>query len=115
MGDDTTHSREREDTSYHESINDSDSGTLMQETVDDFHRCQQPPSVTRRYDELERHGDGWPSGPQMRTVSSSSTASYHTACSRRSASPEVQSGHDRDQDISLLETPTNISCCKYRV
>lgn len=112
MGNSTNHTSRQRDASD-ESIRDSDSGALIQETVDDFHGPQHTPFAARRYDGPERHGDGWSSGPHLRTVSSSSTASYHTAYSRRSASPEVQSGYERNQEIVPLETQTN--SCRYRV
>ena len=113
MGIGTNHSRQG-DASYYESIKekDSDSRALIQETVVDFHGPQQTPFGASRH-EPERHGDWRPLGPQLRTVSSSSTASYHTAYSRRSASPEVQSGYEHNQEIAPLETQTN--SCKYRV
>lgn len=112
--DNGNHSRQG-DASYHESINDSEPGTLIQETVNNFNAPQQMTFAARRHDEPERHGDWWPSssGPQLRTVSSSSTSSYHTAYSRRSASPELQSGYERNQETALPEMQTN--SCKYRI
>ncbi|KAF8625822.1 hypothetical protein AX15_005202 [Amanita polypyramis BW_CC] len=98
--------------SEHGAMSNSESDTTIRvETARDLHR-QVP--VTRDYGELER--DDWFSSNSgtARTISSSTTASYHTAYSRRSPSPESPPRYYQDTD-SLSEIPNRNPCILPRM
>lgn len=92
---------------YHETSNmEFESETSMHHSeIDPFGYHQSSP--TGRYDQLER--DDWftLTAGAVRTVSSGTTASYHTACSRRSPSPE--SRHHQEIAVAPHETSTRRS------
>lgn len=92
---------------HHERTEGSTPETLMQEPAVDPHSFNREPSATRNYDALERYEDPCSSFSHERTLSSDTSASYHTAHSRRSTSPESQSGHDQENG---LEAPADRSC-----
>lgn len=105
---DLNHIRQ-EDVLYHHQRT-SDPGTLIQETADDPRSFKREPFATQNYDEFERR-DPCPSFSHGRTLSSDTSASYHTAHSQRS-SPELQSGYDQEM---ALETTADRPCCKCYV
>ncbi len=102
------------DVLYHERTKTSGPETLIQETADDSRSFKRESFATPNYGELEQHEDPCSSlaFSHERSLSSDTSASYHTAHSRRSTSPESQSGHDQE---TALETSADKSCCKCYV
>ena len=106
---DLNHIRQGDVLYHHEGTTTSAPESLIQETADDSRSFEREPFATLNHDELERHEDLCFSFSHERTLSSDS---FHTAHSRRSTSPESQSGYDQEM---ALETPADRPGCKCYV